>query len=236
MELRCPPHSAAGKAPTALRVQVRGIALLRRLGAYAQQGGQCNALATGRGFGASRIRRPEKRRPPYGYRFAASALLRRLGAYAQQGGQCNALATGRGFGAPRIQRPEKRRPPYGYRFAASRCCVGSALMPSRVANATHWQPDAASVHAAAADSTTPSSYPPQCLWPNASPSSSSCACSRICTAATTARLAMMVATIRSGQALPVPNTPSAASSTARLPRASLRVQSHTLRMLLSPSR
>src|SRR5690554_1839081 len=283
MELRCPPHSAAGKAPTALRVQVRGIALLRRLGAYAQQGGQCNALATGRGFGASRIRRPEKRRPPYGYRFAASALLRRLGAYAQQGGQCNALATGRGFGAPRIQRPEKRRPPYGYRFAASRCCVGSALMPSRVANATHWPPDAASVHpafsgrksadrptatgsrhravasarrlcpvgwsmqrighrtaasvhAAAADSTTPSSYPPQCLWPNASPSSSSCACSRICTAAVTARLAMMIATVRSGQALPVPNTPSAASSTARLPRASLRVQSHTLRMLLSPSR
>src|SRR5690606_38645079 len=101
MELRCPPHSAAGKAPTALRVQVRGIALLRRLGAYAQQGGQCNALATGRGFGASRIRRPEKRRPPY-----------------------------------------------GYRFAASRCCVGSALMPSRVVNATHWPPDAASVHPA----------------------------------------------------------------------------------------
>src|SRR5690606_13665606 len=181
------------KAPTALRVQVRGIALLRRRGDYAQEGGQCNALATGRGFGAtrirrpekrrppygyrfaasarlrrlgdcaeqgrprnalatgrgfgaSRIRRPEKRRPPYGYRFAASALLRRLGAYAQQGGQCNALATGRGFGAPRIQRPEKRRPPYGYRFAASRCCVGSALMPSRVANATHWPPHAASVH------------------------------------------------------------------------------------------
>src|SRR5690606_35437896 len=33
--LRCTPHSAAGKAPTALRLQVRGIALLRRLGAYA---------------------------------------------------------------------------------------------------------------------------------------------------------------------------------------------------------
>ena len=39
-----------------------------------------------------------------------------------------------------------------------------------------------------------------------------------------------------GHAVPVPKTPRAAASTARLPRASLRVQSQTLRMLLSPVR
>jgi hypothetical protein len=46
----------------------------------------------------------------------------------------------------------------------------------------------------------------------------------------------MAATRRSGQALPVPNTPKAASSTAMLPIASLRLHSHTERMFASPSR
>src|SRR5262245_52732792 len=48
--------------------------------------------------------------------------------------------------------------------------------------------------------------------------------------------AIAVATIRSGHAVPVPNTPSAASITARLPSTSLRVQIHTERMLASPLR
>ena len=43
------------------------------------------------------------------------------------------------------------------------------------------------------------------------------------------------ATTRSGQADPVPNTPRAASITARLPSASLREQIQTERMLASPS-
>ena len=47
---------------------------------------------------------------------------------------------------------------------------------------------------------------------------------------------LTAATARSGQALPVPNTPSAAPTTARLPIASLRLHSHTERMLASPSR
>src|SRR5688572_30796345 len=47
---------------------------------------------------------------------------------------------------------------------------------------------------------------------------------------------MIAATARSGQRLPVPNTPSAASITAKLPMASLREHSHTERMLASPSR
>jgi hypothetical protein len=51
-----------------------------------------------------------------------------------------------------------------------------------------------------------------------------------------ARHAMMAATIRSGQPVPVPNTPSAASRTARLPSTSLREQIQTDRMLLSPCR
>ena len=50
------------------------------------------------------------------------------------------------------------------------------------------------------------------------------------------RLAMMAATIRSGQPVPVPNTPAAAASTARLPIASLREQIQTDRMLESPVR
>jgi hypothetical protein len=51
-----------------------------------------------------------------------------------------------------------------------------------------------------------------------------------------ARPAMIAATRRSGQAPPVPNTPSAAAPTARLPIASLRVQIHTERMFASPPR
>ena len=44
------------------------------------------------------------------------------------------------------------------------------------------------------------------------------------------------ATAVSGQPVPVPDTPSAASSTARLPRTSLRVQIHAERMFASPAR
>jgi hypothetical protein len=47
---------------------------------------------------------------------------------------------------------------------------------------------------------------------------------------------MMAATNRSGQALPVPNTPAAASITAKFDKASLREHSQTLRMLASPLR
>ena len=47
---------------------------------------------------------------------------------------------------------------------------------------------------------------------------------------------MMAATAMSGQPVPVPNTPSAASSTARLPSTSLRVQTQAERILESPSR
>jgi len=47
---------------------------------------------------------------------------------------------------------------------------------------------------------------------------------------------MVAATTMSGQPFPVPNTPSAASSTARLPSTSLRVQIHAERMFESPSR
>jgi hypothetical protein len=47
---------------------------------------------------------------------------------------------------------------------------------------------------------------------------------------------MIVATMRSGQAAPVPNTPAAAASTATLPIASLRDQIHTERMFASPIR
>ena len=47
---------------------------------------------------------------------------------------------------------------------------------------------------------------------------------------------MIAATIRSGQPVPVPNTPAAAASTARLPMASLRVQIQAERMLASPAR
>jgi hypothetical protein len=47
---------------------------------------------------------------------------------------------------------------------------------------------------------------------------------------------MTVATIMSGQPVPVPNTPSAASSTAALPMASLREQIQTERMFASPAR
>jgi lathosterol oxidase len=51
-----------------------------------------------------------------------------------------------------------------------------------------------------------------------------------------ANAAIAPATARSGQALPVPNTPSAASITAILPKASLREQIQTERMLASPVR
>ena len=48
--------------------------------------------------------------------------------------------------------------------------------------------------------------------------------------------AITPATIRSGKPEAVPNTPTAANTTATLPMASLREQIHTLRILLSPSR
>ena len=48
--------------------------------------------------------------------------------------------------------------------------------------------------------------------------------------------AKATATSRSGQRLPVRATPPAARITARLPIASLRLQSQTERMLASPSR
>src|SRR5690606_35968999 len=51
-----------------------------------------------------------------------------------------------------------------------------------------------------------------------------------------ARLAITTATVRSGQRLPVPNTPTEASRTARLPMSSLRLHSQTGRMFASPSR
>ena len=47
---------------------------------------------------------------------------------------------------------------------------------------------------------------------------------------------MTVATSKSGHALPVPKTPSAASMTKRFPSASLREQIHTDRMFASPVR
>ena len=47
---------------------------------------------------------------------------------------------------------------------------------------------------------------------------------------------MIAATIRSGQPVPVPNTPAAAAITARLPIASLQDQIQTERMLESPVR
>jgi hypothetical protein len=48
--------------------------------------------------------------------------------------------------------------------------------------------------------------------------------------------ARIAATAMSGQAVPVPNTPNAAATTAMLPTASLREQIHTDRRLASPSR
>ena len=51
-----------------------------------------------------------------------------------------------------------------------------------------------------------------------------------------ARPAMTAATMLSGHLVPVPNTPAAASKTARLPRTSLRVQIHAERMFASPRR
>jgi hypothetical protein len=46
---------------------------------------------------------------------------------------------------------------------------------------------------------------------------------------------MMAATITSGHPVPVPKTPKAASSTAKFPSTSLRVQTHAERMLASPA-
>src|SRR5215471_1696077 len=51
-----------------------------------------------------------------------------------------------------------------------------------------------------------------------------------------ARPAMIVATMTSGHPVPVPNTPAAASKTAKLPSTSLRVQIHAERMFASPPR
>jgi hypothetical protein len=45
---------------------------------------------------------------------------------------------------------------------------------------------------------------------------------------------MVAATTRSGHPVPVPNTPSAASNTARFPSTSLRVQIHAERIFESP--
>ena len=47
---------------------------------------------------------------------------------------------------------------------------------------------------------------------------------------------MIAATIISGHLVPVPNTPTAASKTAKLPSTSLRVQIHADRMFASPPR
>ena len=47
---------------------------------------------------------------------------------------------------------------------------------------------------------------------------------------------MMTATTKSGHLVPVPNTPAAASNTARLPMASFLEQIHTERMFASPVR
>ena len=62
------------------------------------------------------------------------------------------------------------------------------------------------------------------------------ACRTICHPPLTPRAARMAATMMSGQAVPVPNTPAAAATTARLPMTSLREQIHTDRRLASPSR
>src|SRR4029079_7792064 len=51
-----------------------------------------------------------------------------------------------------------------------------------------------------------------------------------------ASVAMIAATKMSGHPVPVPNTPAAAISTARLPSTSLRVQIHAERMFASPPR
>src|SRR6185437_4746743 len=50
------------------------------------------------------------------------------------------------------------------------------------------------------------------------------------------RAPMIAATITSGHPVPVPNTPAAASITARFPMASLREQIQTERMFASPVR
>jgi hypothetical protein len=47
---------------------------------------------------------------------------------------------------------------------------------------------------------------------------------------------MIEATITSGQPVPMPNTPNAASNTARFPSTSLRVQTQAERMFASPPR
>ena len=64
---------------------------------------------------------------------------------------------------------------------------------------------------------------------------SSCACRMICSAELTNSPAIAPATITSGQPVPLPQTPSAATITATLPMASLREHSHTERTLESPS-
>src|SRR5271157_5773166 len=66
--------------------------------------------------------------------------------------------------------------------------------------------------------------------------SSGAALRTICHEPQSASDAIKAATNPSGQPRPVPNTPAAASKTARLPRASFRVQIHTERMLLSRCR
>src|SRR3546814_10931407 len=58
----------------------------------------------------------------------------------------------------------------------------------------------------------------------------------ICQPPLTPSPARITATMMSGHAAPVPNTPSAAATTAILPIASLREQIHTERRLASPSR
>jgi hypothetical protein len=62
------------------------------------------------------------------------------------------------------------------------------------------------------------------------------ACRSTLRAAPRPSIAMTTATARSGQALCVADTPTAANITARLPIASLREHSHTERMLASPLR
>src|SRR5690606_27978272 len=107
------------------------------------------ALATRRGLGAHRTRRPERRRPPYARHTgtesivgwstprvghpagargtphsaagtAPTALRPAHGRAVDQRGHRLALATGRGLGAHRTRRPERRRRPSSHPTVAHR--------------------------------------------------------------------------------------------------------------------
>src|SRR5690606_12121809 len=119
---RSTPHSAAGKTPTALRqAHRRGV----------DQGGQRLAWATGRGLGAHRTRRPERRRRPYARHTGTESIV--------------------GWSTPRVgHRAGARGTPHS---AAGK--TPTALRQAhrhgvdrRVVNASRWPPGAASVHTA----------------------------------------------------------------------------------------